>query len=121
LLNHFLDHFRSQHGRPNLEITDAARQKLLAYHWPGNVRQLRNVVDSAVVLAADPAIEVSDLGLRDAGSGEYDSLRIDYWERKLIHEALKRTGGSIPEAAKLLGLGRATLYRKIEEYGIERR
>jgi two-component system response regulator HydG len=121
LLDYFLSHFRHQHGRPHLEISDAARQKLLTYHWPGNVRQLRNVIDSAVVLAADPAIEVSDLGLRDVGTGEYDSLRIDYWERKLIHEALKRTGDNIPEAAKLLGLGRATLYRKIEEYGIERR
>jgi two-component system, NtrC family, response regulator HydG len=121
LLDYFLEHFRRQHGRPHLGVSDAARQKLMTYHWPGNVRQLRNVIDSAVVLAADPAIEVSDLGLRDVGTGEYDSLRIDYWERKLIHEALKRTGDNIPEAAKLLGLGRATLYRKIEEYGIERR
>jgi two-component system, NtrC family, response regulator HydG len=121
LLDYFLAHFRQQHGRPHLEITDAARQKLLSYHWPGNVRQLRNVIDSAVVLAGDPAIEVSDLGLRDVGTGDYDSLRIDYWERKLIHEALKRAGDNIPEAAKLLGVGRATLYRKIEEYGIERR
>jgi Nif-specific regulatory protein len=121
LLDYFLNHFRDQHGRPQLEVTRSAREKLLSYHWPGNVRQLRNVIDSAVVLAADPAIEASDLGLRDVGTGEYDSLRIDYWERKLIHEALKRAAGNIPEAAKLLGLGRATLYRKIEEYGIERR
>jgi two-component system, NtrC family, response regulator HydG len=121
LLDYFLAHFRAQHGRPNLQLSEAAREKLLAYHWPGNVRQLRNVIDSAVVLAADPAIELSDLGLRDAGTNEYDSLRIDYWERKLIHEALKRSGDNIPEAAKLLGLGRATLYRKIEEYGIPRR
>jgi Nif-specific regulatory protein len=121
LLDYFFDHFRSQHGRPQLEMTEGARQKLLAYQWPGNVRQLRNVIDSAVVLAADPAIEVSDLGLRDAGTMELDSLRIDYWERKLIREALKRADGNVPEAAGLLGLGRATLYRKIEEYGIERR
>ncbi|MGH9857870.1 MAG: helix-turn-helix domain-containing protein, partial [Acidobacteriota bacterium] len=121
LLDSFLDHFKKQHGRPGLGLSKDARKKLLAYHWPGNVRQLRNVIDSAVVLASDPAIEVSDLGSRDVGTGEYDSLRIDYWERKLIHEALKRTGDNIPEAAKLLGLGRATLYRKIEEYGIERR
>ena len=63
-----------------------------------------------------------DLGLRDATSGEQlESLRLDFWERKLIVEALKRTGSNIPEAAKLLGLGRATLYRKIEEFGIERK
>jgi Nif-specific regulatory protein len=121
LANHFLDHFRRQHGRPNLEISPEARQKLLAYNWPGNVRQLRNVIDSAVVLAGDNRIEASDLGLRDiSGSPEMETLAIDYWERRLIGEALKRTNDNVPEAAKLLGIGRATLYRKIEEYGINR-
>src|SRR5690606_1277463 len=104
LLDHFLDHFRHQHGRPQLGLSDSAREKLLSYHWPGNVRQLRNVIDSAVVLASDPAIEAEDLGLRDTGSHDLESLRIDYWERKLIAEALKRADGAVPEAAKLLGL-----------------
>ena len=120
LVDFFLDHFRRQHGRPGLGITDAARSKLLSYAWPGNVRQLRNVLDSAVVLAADSGIETSDLALRDSGGGELESLRIDFWERKLIVEALKRTGNNVPDAAALLGLSRATLYRKLEEYGIER-
>ncbi|HEY1067244.1 MAG TPA: sigma-54-dependent Fis family transcriptional regulator, partial [Pirellulales bacterium] len=120
LIDYFLDLFRAQHGRPNLKLSPAARQKLMTYHWPGNVRQLRNVMDSAVVLAADPAIEPSDLGLRDAGDAPLASLRIDDWERKLIVEALARTGHNIPEAAKLLGLGRATLYRKLTEYGLGR-
>lgn len=120
LLDFFFDHFRRQHGRPGLTLSPEARQKLLGYSWPGNVRQLRNVVDSAVVLAGGNRIEIADLGLRDTGSGELESLRVDYWERKLIGEALRRTSGNVPEAAKLLGLGRATLYRKIEEYGIER-
>ena len=78
------------------------------------------MIDSAVVLAGGKRIEPDDLGLRDAGAGELESLRIDYWERRLITEALDRTNGNVPEAAKLLGIGRATLYRKIEEYGIER-
>jgi two-component system response regulator HydG len=120
LLDYFLAHFRQLHGRPQLEIAPAARQRLLAYHWPGNVRQLRNVIDSAVVLAAGNSIEIHDLGLRDSGGGELESLRLDEWERRLIAEALKRTGSNVPEAAKLLGIGRATLYRKIDEYGISR-
>ncbi len=120
LMDFFLVHFRRQHGRPNLALSDDARKRLLAYSWPGNVRQLRNVIDSAVVLAAGNQIEVDDLGLRDSGGGELESLRIDYWERKLIAEALRRTDGNVPEAAKLLAIGRATLYRKIEEYGIQR-
>jgi Nif-specific regulatory protein len=121
LANHFLDHFKRQHGRPNLTLSPDARDKLLGYAWPGNVRQLRNVIDSTVVMCEGSIILPDDLGLRDATSGEtLESLRIDFWERKLIQESLKRTEGNVPEAARLLGLGRATLYRKIEEYGIER-
>jgi two-component system, NtrC family, response regulator HydG len=115
LVEFFLDHFRKQHGRPQLELSAAAREKLLRYNWPGNVRQLRNVLDSAVVMAEGEVIESADLGLRDAGISEPDTLRIDLWEKKLIQEALERTGNNIPEAAKLLGLGRATLYRKLDE------
>src|SRR5262245_3542757 len=122
LVNHFLDHFKRQHGRPNLVLSPDAKDKLLGYSWPGNVRQLRNVIDSAVVMCEGNVILADDLGLRDATSGEQlESLRIDYWERKLIQEALKRTDGNMPEAAKLLGIGRATLYRKVEEFGIERK
>ncbi len=121
LLDYFVEHFRRLHGRGTLQLSGAARAKLLAYHWPGNVRQLRNVIDSAVVMAAGPLIESEDLGLHDSGSGvELDTLRIDHWERKLIIEALKRAAGNVPEAAKLLGLSRATLYRKLDEYQIER-
>jgi two-component system, NtrC family, response regulator HydG len=122
LAEFFLNHFRKQHGRPNLLVAPDTREKLLSYQWPGNVRQLRNVLDSAVVMCEGNTILPDDLGLRDASGGkELESLRLDFWERKLIQEALNRTDGNVPEAAKLLGLGRATLYRKIEEYGIVRR
>lgn len=120
LIDHFFDHFRVQHGRANLEMSDAARAHLVDYVWPGNVRQLRNVIDSAVVMADDPRIELDDLGLRDAGLSRLETLRIDEWERRLIRKAIERTGGNVPEAAKLLGVSRATAYRKITEYGIDR-
>ena len=121
LVNHFLDRFKQHHGRPELTLSDDARQKLLLYQWPGNVRQLRNIIDSAVVMAEGDVIEASQLGLQETAGAEMpDSLRIEDWEAKLIREALKRTKGKVPEAAKLLGIGRATLYRKIDEYKIER-
>ncbi|WP_442509004.1 sigma 54-interacting transcriptional regulator [Novipirellula sp. SH528] len=120
LVGHFLEHFRRQHGRPLLAMSDEARTRLLEYAWPGNVRQLRNVIDSAVVMADDPAIEADDLGLRDAGLSRLDTLRLDEWERRLIRKALERTGGNVPEAARLLGISRATAYRKITEYEIDR-
>ncbi len=119
LVDFFLDHFRRQHGRPGLALASAARQKLLAYQWPGNVRQLRNVIDSAVVLAENE-IQVADLGMLEPVNGELESLKLEIWEKRLIKEALGRAGGNVPDAAGLLGIGRATLYRKIEEYHIER-
>ncbi|MCA9122525.1 MAG: sigma 54-interacting transcriptional regulator [Planctomycetaceae bacterium] len=118
LLMHFFEHFKKQHGRPDLVLLPSARERLLAYNWPGNVRQLRNVIDSAVVLADGNQIRPEDLGLRDT-SDELESLRIDFWERKLIKQAIERTGGNIPDAARLLGIGRATLYRKVEDYGMK--
>jgi Nif-specific regulatory protein len=84
------------------------------------VRQLRNLLDSAVVLATGDEIGPHDLALRDHGSEPLESLEIDVWEKKLIVEALRRSRGNVPEAAKRLGIGRATLYRKIEHYDIDR-
>ena len=121
LMHHFLEHFRKRHGRNDMQFSERSRQKLLEYAWPGNVRQLRNVIDSAVVMANGNVVEPEDLGLYDAGTDHLDSLRIADWEKKLIRLALRKTAGNVPEAAKLLGIGRATLYRKIDEYQIERR
>jgi two-component system response regulator HydG len=121
LLDHFLNHFRKRHGRPDLTLSADARSRLLDYAWPGNVRQMRNVIDSAVVLADGDTIQSEDIGLHDAGTDHLDTLRIDDWERRLIRQALQRSGGNVPDAAKLLGIGRATLYRKIDEYKIQRR
>jgi two-component system, NtrC family, response regulator HydG len=118
LIEFFLDHFRRLHGRPGLQLSAPARQMLLAYPWPGNVRQLRNVIDSAVVLAEDAEIKPSDMGLHEPMNGELESLNLKHWEQRLIDEALRRAGGNVPEAATLLGLGRATLYYKIKQYGI---
>jgi Nif-specific regulatory protein len=120
LLDHFLGHFRRQHGRPELTLSPAARQRILHYDWPGNVRQLRNVIDSATVLAAGPEITCEDLGLYEAGTDQFETLNIEAWEKRLIAEALRRTSGNVPEAAEMLGIGRATLYRKIDEHHIER-
>src|SRR5205085_11327291 len=120
LIDYFLAHFARLHARPSLRLSAEAHQRLLSCNWPGNVRQLRNVLDSAVVLADDDEIRVQDLGLRDAASLDAETLRIEDWEKRLIVEALRRTSDNIPDAAKLLNIGRATLYRKIEEYHIER-
>ena len=120
LIESLLDHYRREHGRQSLRMGAAARRTLLDYPWPGNVRQLRNVIDSAVVLAEGDEITVADLGLRDLGERNLATLSLTAWEQKLIRQALHRARGNVASAAKLLGIGRATLYRKLETFGIER-
>jgi Nif-specific regulatory protein len=121
LVQHFFDHYRRQHGRAQLKLSDAALARLLEYEWPGNIRQLRNMMDSAVVLAEGNTIAAEDLGIQSIPmSDRPQSLKIAEWERRLIQDALTRTRGRVPDAAKLLGIGRATLYRKIDEYQIDR-
>ena len=121
LVNHFLEHFKTQHGKHDLQLSREAKARLIGYQWPGNVRQLRNVIDSAIVMAETNEVPADELGIRDATDGEFETLRIDHWERKLIVDALKRTSNNVPNAAELLGISRATLYRKIEQYGVVRK
>ncbi|MDG1511938.1 MAG: sigma 54-interacting transcriptional regulator [Mariniblastus sp.] len=116
LIDFFLEHFRGQHGHPKMKLSKKANSRLLAYHWPGNVRQLRNVIDSSIVMADGNEIQLSDLGIREPNSDELGTLNIADWEKRLIRDALKRTGGNIPQAAELLGISRATLYRKLDDH-----
>lgn len=116
LIDFFLEHFRGQHGHPKMILSKKANSRLLAYHWPGNVRQLRNVIDSSIVMADGNEIQLSDLGIREPNSDELGTLNIADWEKRLIRDALKRTGGNIPQAAELLGISRATLYRKLDDH-----
>ena len=120
LIEYYFDHFRHEHGRPTLRLSDSARRRMLQYRWPGNVRQLRNVIDSAVVLAVGDEIHAGDLALHEPLTNTLDTLRIEDWERRLIPEALKRADGKIPDAAELLGVSRATLYRKLDAFGLNR-
>ncbi len=120
LIDHFLEHFKALHGRTQMKLSTGAKKRMLEYSWPGNVRQLRNVIDSAVVLASGDEIQASDLTLHESKPDVFDTLNVEQWEQRLIHEALKRTKGNIPEAAELLGISRATLYRKLETYKINK-
>ncbi|MFM8570176.1 MAG: helix-turn-helix domain-containing protein, partial [Pirellula sp.] len=121
LIHHFFDHFSKLHGRPQLKLSKQALEKMCHYSWPGNVRQLRNVIDSAVVLADGNEIRASDLSLHETlNDADLDSLNIEQWEHRLIREALRRTRGSVPDASELLGISRATMYRKLESFKIDR-
>ena len=118
LIDFFLDHFRRQHGRPSLELTDAGpREAAAPTTGPATCGSFATCIDSAVVLADDEEIQPARPGparLRQQQRTRHAADR--RLGKTLILEALNRTGDNVPEAAKLLGIGRATLYRKIEQY-----
>ncbi len=130
LIDYFMRQFVRQHNKRIKGISPAARRKLLSYDWPGNVRQLRNVVESMVVVDYDGLLDTDDLPEELAEqtelSGEMptDSLAVmvgkplEEIERLFIAETLRTTGGNREEAAEWLGIGERTLYRKIKGYGL---
>jgi two-component system, NtrC family, response regulator HydG len=128
LIEHFLKEFTASHAKAVTAITPAVRKVLMAYSWPGNVRELRNTIESMIVIDADGQLDLDDLtedlqaltsSGRSDGPAGVDSLvgkSLEEIEQHYIVESLKRTGGNREEAAKILGIGERTLYRKIREY-----
>jgi DNA-binding NtrC family response regulator len=116
---------------PARAVSEAAMERLGAYHWPGNVRELMHVVERAGVLASGEVIDLPDLpdAVREhvaapavaPGETERVSLReaVSRLERRMITEALEQTNGNRSEAARRLGIARQQLYAKLQELGIE--
>ncbi|HEX5137758.1 MAG TPA: sigma-54 dependent transcriptional regulator [Planctomycetota bacterium] len=124
LAEHFRKLANDRNRRKVQGFTPAALERLQGYAWPGNVRELENVVEQAVVLSRGETVDVPDLPEEITGDrGPQDVLRIPVGntladaERELILETLRKAGGNKTQAAKMLGIGVRTLYRKLEEYG----
>jgi DNA-binding NtrC family response regulator len=118
----FLKRFAAQAGRNINAFTPAAMEKLRSYDWPGNVRQLQNQVQRAVLMTDSEMVDVSDLSISNETqpAEENTSLTLlEGMERQTIVQTLKETNGNKLETAKRLGIGRQTLYNKIKLYNIE--
>jgi DNA-binding NtrC family response regulator len=139
LVDAFLKEFTEENGKAPMELTAEAMQLLLDYEWPGNVRELRTVIEHGVVMSNTPKIGVRHLpmflrddSLRDLRSSggkakatlpsplaaEPEDLNLARMEERLIRLALDRTGEHRTEAAKLLGISRRTMQRKLKEMGM---
>jgi DNA-binding NtrC family response regulator len=124
LANAFLKRFVAQSNRPIRGFTAAAVDRLTNFDWPGNVRQLQNEIQRAVLLCESGEIDSTDLSISSAKT-ETDTTHdtnftlLEGVERNAIVQMLKETGGNKLETAKRLGIGRQTLYNKIKAYGIE--
>jgi DNA-binding NtrC family response regulator len=126
LVGHFLDRMNRATGIERT-ISDDALRLMVAYDWPGNVRELESCLERAATLTSGPNIHIGDLptqvqnALRSAPletAHPNGVVPIAEMERQAILSALKRVGGDKMKAARLLGIGKTTLYRKLKEYGV---
>jgi two-component system response regulator HydG len=126
LVDYFLRMFAERHGKPVRAVTPGCLAALAAYGWPGNVRELRNAIETMVVLAQGETLDVDLLPTEISGTAAQapalgvtgGAVTLEEAERQLIAEALRVTEGNRLEAARRLGIGERTLYRKIKEFGI---
>jgi DNA-binding NtrC family response regulator len=122
LANAFLKRFSAQANRDITGFSPEAAERLRMFDWPGNVRQLQNEVQRAVLLCEEKVVDGADLSITSATSeanGDTSFTLLEGVERNTIIQMLKETGGNKLETAKRLGIGRQTLYNKIKAYGIE--
>jgi two-component system response regulator HydG len=126
LTDHYLPSLAAEHHKDVTGITPEAQRLLGAYGWPGNVRELINTLETMIVLAQHPVLDVSDIppeirpapGATSAGSVQ-PGIPLEEAERLLVERTLEMTGGNRQEAARKLGIGERTLYRKIKQYGLK--
>ena len=129
LLKHFLAIYAAENGRENMRFSAEAMRKLVGAPWEGNVRELRNLVESLTVLSPEDEIRVEDFPEEYRGAATRaatarpteqplarENLTMDEIERHAILEALEKTGGNRTRAADMLGIGLRTLQRKLKEY-----
>lgn len=125
LAEHFLKKYSSMNGNRVTGFSPAAVHQLMTMRWEGNVRELENMVERMVVLAAHSVIQESDLPAYESqpvehffGHATADNPTLEQLERRYIQLILAKTGGKKEKASQILGINRRTLYRKEREYGL---
>jgi len=124
LLDYHLRRFTEIHNKQIKGISREAMKLIKSYSWPGNIRELMNCIESAVVMSIRDVIDVDSLppfmimGQKDQSSGKVVRNLFDI-EKKAILEALDKSRGNKAEAARTLGIGLRTLYRKLTQYGVD--
>jgi DNA-binding NtrC family response regulator len=122
LVDHFLQQFAHKYKKNIKGVSSAAMKKLRQYNWPGNVRELQHSVERAVILSESKILQPNDFMLKapqNVGNEKtLNTFNIEDIERDVIQKALRKNNGNISQAAKELGLTRASLYRRLEKYAL---
>jgi two-component system response regulator HydG len=139
LITHLIAKSAEKHGKVIEGIDSDAKAALVAHHWPGNVRELESTLDYMVALAQGPRLKITDVPPQVSGSSSpaevppsmaenaaspgtaitLAGMNLAELEKKAIQETLNAVQGNREQAAKILGIGERTLYRKINEYGLK--
>jgi two-component system response regulator HydG len=127
-IEYFIEEAAAETGSQARGISESAQSILINYDWPGNIRQLRNCIRSMVVMCDRATLDVQDippeihqirqLTGRTSSARDLGGMSLNEIEKQAIKETLVKTGNNREQAAKLLGIGERTLYRKIKEYGL---
>ncbi len=121
LANFFLKKYNHKYDKPHLKLNLSAQEKLLKYHWPGNIRELQHSIEKAVILSDNQTLKPDDFLLRTSScalTANSSSLNLEEMEKNCIYQALDKTPGNISAAADKLGITRQTLYNKMKKFGI---
>src|SRR5690606_3349256 len=121
LAKHFLAYYSRKYHKTISSISDEAMSRLKRYAWPGNIRELPHAFARAVISTDSDNLQESDFLFGRSGSGQAtanDTLNLDEVEKTAISKALQLHNGNISKAADELGLTRASLYRRMEKYGL---
>lgn len=119
LTRHFLKNYAEKYQRPGIKIDNSAMRQLTNYPWPGNVRELQHAVERAVIMSAGSSLQSDDFIIpKSIKQAPTTSLKVEDIERNAISTAIERSGGNLSKAAEELGIGRTTLYRKMNKYNL---
>ena len=127
LVEHFIKKYNAEMGKSCIAASDDAMRLLMSFEWKGNIRELQNVIERAVIFAEDNVIKTSDIGLAGSMTPETSERKenlqsaVKTYEREQIYQALNKCHWNKIEAAKTLDIGLSSLYRKIDELEINDR
>ena len=125
LLEHYLQHYQQAYQKPARQLSASLIQQLCQHAWKGNIRELKHACERAVILGTESSYQLQDFGVTfdnsqssNNASKQTEQLSLEVIEKNTIQNALNQTTGNMSAAAKLLGLSRAALYRKLEKHGL---
>lgn len=122
LTRHFFEIFKRKYDKSDLFLPKSMVEKLNHYNWPGNVRELQHAVERAVIMSNGPKLKEEDFlisGKKKKSSSAKETLNVEEIEKEIIVKAIEKHNGNLTKAAETLGMGRSTLYRKMNKYKID--